>query len=428
MNRGLEFEVDWEIEQGEVETEAVTFASLGIETREGRLTRVEDLLSQTTRKVIRVSAYPLAVWLSSNWWRLRWEGPGDGHDWEMSHNVAAAGSGYVWPDLEIVSSGDIIRLKSRESQESTVGSIAYLGNIESHLPARDFVAAIDEFVETVIARLVDTGHRETPLRELWSLVKEERQDPDSSEYRKLEALLGFDAEEGPSDRIERLIEAGRHLGSDAIAEVAASDSEVVDWDALEDQLQQSDRVTIGEFDALRRLARQAAVGRYAWQRGESAARQVRRAVGASDGPIDDTMLEDWLSLPGDILQRHPTSDSSFAAGYREASDSSEMRILFRSSYHEGRRFEVARLIGEHLVTAPEADHMMPATRAKTVRQSTQRAFAAEFLLPLADLKDSVGDQPIDEDLIEEVAREFEVSPLMVSTRLLNKDIIDRQML
>jgi len=37
------------------------------------ITEVEDRHAKTVRKSIRASAYLLASWLVSNWWRLRWE-------------------------------------------------------------------------------------------------------------------------------------------------------------------------------------------------------------------------------------------------------------------------------------------------------------------------------------------------------------------
>lgn len=37
------------------------------------LTRNEDIWSQTVRDSVLASAYPLAVWIASSWWRLLYE-------------------------------------------------------------------------------------------------------------------------------------------------------------------------------------------------------------------------------------------------------------------------------------------------------------------------------------------------------------------
>ncbi|QDG52083.1 ImmA/IrrE family metallo-endopeptidase [Persicimonas caeni] len=305
----------------------------------------------------------------------------------------------------------------------------YLGNVDASLPADDFVAALDSFIDSVIARLRDRGLEKTPLQELWALVRKERREPSTSEFRRLEALLGFDAEEGPHSRIEALIEAGKRLGSEAIAEVAAISKEVPDLSDIEEALQEADRVAVQDCASLRKHVAGTAGYRYSWQRGEEAGRIVRSVIGQANGPLDDSILEDWLSLPTNVLQQDPTTsrDFPFAAALRGSADSDEMRVLFRSSFHSGRRFEIARLVGDHLVSAPRDDRMMPATQAKTARQSTQRAFAAELLLPWSDLIGQIGDNPDDEERIEDIAFKYQVSPLVVRTRLVSKGISEHSL-
>jgi hypothetical protein len=57
----------------------------------------------------------------------------------------------------------------------------------------------------------------------------------------------------------------------------------------------------------------------------------------------------------------------------------DSRIVLWSFRQTGRRFNLARLIGDRLIDASGALH--PATRASTYRQKAQRAFAAELLSP-----------------------------------------------
>ncbi len=426
MNQHLEFNLSWEqLNTGE-DAERATYASLALLADGQTVTRVEDQLAKTTRSVVRVAAYPLALWFASNWWRLRWEGPrkrGGDHDWVMSHRLSAAGGGYVWPDLEIVSHGEYVSLCSQETSSNNVDSITYLGNVDVSLPADEFVAALDGFIDSVIARLRVREVEETPLQELWTLVRKERTEPSISEFRRLEALLGFDAEEGPHLQIEALIEAGKRLGREAVAEVAATSTEVPDLGAIEEALREADRVAVQNCASLREYVAGTSDYRYSWQRGEEAGRIVRNEIGRPQGPLDDSILEEWLSLPANVLQDpSATRNVPFAAALRENADSEEMRVLFRSSFHSGRRFEIARLLGDHLVSAPRGDRMMPATQAKTARQSTQRAFAAELLLPWKDLVEQIGDDPDDDERIEDIAVEYQVSPLLVRTRLVSKGL------
>ena len=68
-------------------------------------TRNLDDWSQSVKRSTRVSAYPLAAWLASSWWRLRYEplpvGNRANSSWRMkvAHEVAASGYGYLWPQI-----------------------------------------------------------------------------------------------------------------------------------------------------------------------------------------------------------------------------------------------------------------------------------------------------------------------------------------
>ena len=426
MNPPLHFNLNWEPGGSGTKEERLTHASLGIVADGKAITRVEDLLARTTRPVIRVSAYPLAVWLASNWWRLRWEVPTQEvrDDWSMVHQVAAAGGGYVWPDLKIVSHGDYINLYSHETSSIGGESIAYLGEMNYSLSAEDFVDAVDDFIETVLARLVNCGLDDTVLHKLWALIQEERRDSAVREYRRLEALLGFDSEKGPPSQIDALIEMGARLGAEAVAEVAASSAGASELEETEEALQQADQMVIADFASLRANLMPNDAFRYPWQYGQAAACRIRQAIGHPEGPLEDAMLEEWLSLSENVLAGKPDRNMPFAAALRDGADAGEIRVLFRSNWPSGRRFEVARLLGDHLVSAPIEDRLMPATNAKTARQSTQRAFAAEFLLPLDDLRAHIGPVPEDEDRIEDIASEYGVSPLLVRRRLEDNGLLN----
>ena len=86
----------------------IAHTSAGLQIRFGDqiATRFEDEWSQSVQQRIRVSAYPLALWFASSWWRLRWEpdwtrgemGAADSA-WRMSHELPAAGHGFIWPRL-----------------------------------------------------------------------------------------------------------------------------------------------------------------------------------------------------------------------------------------------------------------------------------------------------------------------------------------
>ena len=72
------------------------------------LTRNQDIWAETVRDNVFVSAYPLAMWFASSWWRLNHEPlptQQPGHDWRMVHELSAANHGFVWPRIVFVPDG-----------------------------------------------------------------------------------------------------------------------------------------------------------------------------------------------------------------------------------------------------------------------------------------------------------------------------------
>lgn len=98
------------------------------------------------------------------------------------------------------------------------------------------------------------------------------------------------------------------------------------------------------------------------------------------------------------------------------------RVALRSKWETGRRFDLARLIGDRLFA--NGDQILPATRAYSYRQKMQRAFAAELLSPFTALDDMLnGDYS--EEMQLEAAERFNVSPMTVQSLLANKGRIAR---
>ena len=93
------------------------------------------------------------------------------------------------------------------------------------------------------------------------------------------------------------------------------------------------------------------------------------------------------------------------------------RIVLRSKWQAGRRFEAAGLLGDALVV-DAGERLRPATTAATYRQKMQRAFAAEFLCPIESLMDYLNADFSDEAQ-QQAAQRFKVSPLAVASQLAN---------
>ena len=64
-----------------------TLGQLELRSGDRTLTFLEDRLARTNRHYANLSAYDLAIWLASNWWRLRWEPERQGSPWRMAHSL-----------------------------------------------------------------------------------------------------------------------------------------------------------------------------------------------------------------------------------------------------------------------------------------------------------------------------------------------------
>ena len=99
------------------------------------------------------------------------------------------------------------------------------------------------------------------------------------------------------------------------------------------------------------------------------------------------------------------------------------RVALRSHYPTGRRFELARLLGDRIASGLD-EPIIPATRSHTYRQKLQRAFAAELLCPFEALEAFL-DGDYSEQAREDAGQHFSVSERTVWTLLVNNGRLER---
>jgi hypothetical protein len=108
-------------------------------------------------------------------------------------------------------------------------------------------------------------------------------------------------------------------------------------------------------------------------------------------------------MPVVITPSAVPSQLSFALDESET----QSRIILRAKSETGRRFTLARVLGDRL-TAGGAGRLFPATRAHTYRQKLQRSFAAELLCPFDALVQFL-DNDLSEEARDDAAAYFAVS-------------------
>jgi hypothetical protein len=422
----LAIEADWErLESGPPE-ERAAFGAIGVRYRDVWLTEAEDTFVGRVRQKVPLSGYRLAEWMAWNWWRLRWEPRRRSADWALVHKMGTIGGGYVWPNVTIVSDGERVLLNAEPTNARAAEPIRYLGQFAAVARAAEFESAVDTFIERVKERVVTAKTVGSNLELVWQELLQERGDPEVSRRRKVQAMLGLDADEESDVVVERLIRDSEDLGENAIEELAAEtksgtaplsskDIEKI-AQALGSHANPKDMVVL---EAKRRRALPQDVT--AWKRGVAAAVELREQEKLGAAPVSNHRLCELAGVVAGTL----TGGQKKTAALSFKLDSGETRgaIVLRSRYETGRRFGLARLIGDSL-TATSKGRLLPATSTYTYRQKLQRAFAGEFLCPFDTLINKLSGDYSDE-AIEEAAEYFNVSTLTVRTLLMNHNVIEK---
>ena len=392
------------------------------------VTELEDRAGDIprTRRSVRVSMMRMARWLAGNWWRLRWE-PEErqaGLDWQMSHNLAATGGGYLWPSLTFSSDGETVLAVAKSGDPNGTEPIRYLQDYAGVIPAADFEDVIDDIVTSVIDRIPADIKRNTDLIDLWAEVSRERAEPELNDVRKLEAGMGYDPGEAPTTLVAGLLGQRKIYGADAIQElaVASKDDAIDHLESLGAEVRDRGQSTqLPNCDSIREQCRvQTNAMDAPWRRGEQAARIARHVWGLQSGPIQTTTLMD---LFGVSLYEQPQYDLPLSAGLRDPEGG--LSIALHQGYLTGRRFTLARLVADQLAT-PTEENLLPATSSRTSRQKFQRAFARELLCPTDALLEFLGPGTPNDDDIDDAAAHFQVSDRVVAFALVNNGVIQRE--
>jgi Zn-dependent peptidase ImmA (M78 family) len=276
-----------------------------------------------------------------------------------------------------------------------------------------------------LGRLSENSLEVTNLRTIWESVLTERKTPNIARARKLEALSGHEPDEADPDVVKQLIEDSAALGADAVDEIAADQSKngtILTAQDIRDiasasgyEVNPQNVVRLASGSGLPRLGEVPA-----WRLGAAAATALREQERLGRSPVSNQKLADLAGTGVNVLsEKKSAKNISFAIdeGVRNG------RIVLRSKWETGRRFELARILGDR-TARQRSSQLFPATRSYTYRQKLQRSFAAEFLSPFEAVDEMLaGDYSMENQ--QEVAEHFDVSPMTIRTLLVNHKRIER---
>lgn len=419
--------------------QAVTCARMQISLKGNCITEHEDNFSHTVREDVLISAYPLALWFATNWWRILYEPrPSNGEvntEWRISHEMPSANEGYLWPVLVFESEGPSIAMTVPKRAGSKDDSLRYLNTQEHPVYAwrNGLETSLRKFIDETVSRLEAMNVKDTELAKLWDEVQDECRSPGESAYRILEACLGYDPDEAPHDLVEQLRELERLAGFDTILELVPSlygsqGQSTIDLQVLASSAFSSS----GLFGkpSIPKLAERPNLSALMapWRQASRAASELRQKLSIGLGKLSTETLCDLLglsSVPLD-LDEGPFGDLPVSIGVRH--DDGNTRYFLRSLKRSDQsvmqksiRFQLARLVGDELIRESTNQGWLACTESRTWRQAFQRAFAAELLCPhdlILEKCRSLAAHLADE-VIEDVASEYEVSEMVVMNHILN---------
>ena len=424
----FEFRCEWLVSGNDAPEYRQTMAMLELHVDKMNLMKNQDIWSKTIRESVLVSAYPLAMWLSSSWWRLIWEplpkGPSPSVDWRMAHELGAADHGFVWPQIIFASDGEAMQVWALPMDEGEDQSVRYLNGIDSpaYIKLSDFKRGVEDFITVVIDRLSASSCSNTELSELWKIIQEERSNPEDVKYRRIEAEMGYEPDECPDELMNKAMELDKKMGTAALSELAPIYGKSASQAPLKaiDEIAESPGL-IGE-PLVRPISNDAFTqSGLPWQRAVVAAGELRQKLGNPDHMIDNARLNELLGLrPQDVDSWSPSKRNDAAIAVPQ--NRNQFKFIPRKKHPIAKRFELARLLGDYILIEQQNGQWLTSTDLSTSRQKFQRAFAAEFLCPIIKLREFLQDD-YSESAIEDAADHFQVSQRTVESMLVNNRLL-----
>jgi hypothetical protein len=423
----LKFIYNWLASGNDAPELRQTMAMLEMHVGNVNLMKNQDVWSKTIREPVLVSAYPLAMWLTSVWWRLIYE-PLPAHgvlpsvDWRMAHEIGAANHGFVWPRIIFASDHEVMQVWAVPLDVNENQSVRYLNGLE--MPAAimlsDFQIGVDDFIAAVLDRLNALGCQGTELSNLRQLLQEERGDPESVKYRRLEAEMGYDPDECPEELMKKALMLDKKIGTVALSELAPVYGKSTTQKPLVTIEEIADSPGLIGVVHAPRIADGMVPQGAPWQRAVAAAGALRRELGNQHGLMDNAKLCELLGLnASEVEQWAPVKRNDVAIAVPNYGN--HYKFIPRKKHPIAKRFELARFLGDYLLTE-HTGQWIASTDLSTTRQKHQRAFAAEFLCPIATLRDFL-QEDYSETAIEDAADYFQVSSKTVESMLVNNGLL-----
>lgn len=412
----LRLDFDWEEAQGACGPELrASWARFQLNVDSVPVTRAFHPESKTVRDYVYLPLYPLAEWIAVHWWRLFYD--------SKPHNVRLAREGFCLPDLEFLPLGETIQLVWHQTAAND-WPVRFMESGAAILDRDATGTELSRMLEAVIERLALDGISDTLLSQEWLQIQ--KADAEEKEFCRAAAALGLDPLEVTREQENDILEAHDRLGEspsleDEFFHAASLDRVATQLRQLEkakEQLHATENVSHLPAITLEPLdIRQAP-----WDRGYLMARELRNHLGIQNkvfrgfGDLAQTISSNGGPSVIDV----DAADLFDALTLRERNGGTAFALASSKGREVARIFAFCRALGELVEgTQSTGSEFRLVTASQTERQKRNRAFAAEFLAPAELLKARLPSEIVSPELVDDLAEEFTVSPLLIEHQLDN---------
>lgn len=379
------------------------------------------LCGTTSTDYIVIPLCSLANGLAHDWWTIF-----GGRDADIS--LTRYRNGYVFPDIRLAFDGAAFEMSAHQRIYRNPDLRFWAGQAEvlARAQAEDHLSSL---IADVLDRLESRGVPNTGLASRWARVQASRDDPEEAEFCEAAGALGLDPYSIDGERAHAIEEASHRFSGEPLTEFLAGarltdQRKLVDWiDGVERRPLEASHVAglRAAAEEARKLA-PAKDNEKSWALGYRRARALRRALGLPDGRRFGSF---------EVLARHLGASESFELapsvdGIRLLRNDQRGEVCLHMRGHgrdveavAGHLFTFARGVGD-VACFPTPQRSPVNDLHSAYRQAAGRAFAAEFLAPLNELKDMMAGG---RDTVS-IAEEFAVSTTVVERQIENEKRIE----
>lgn len=439
----LKFHIEWEDPKGAKGDElAATWASFRIMVGDVCVTRLSSLASSNSiRGSVQMPVYPLAEWLTFNWWHLHAEMQGASDrfgaegvkGFRKRHNLRAAQEGFSLPDLLIFPVSPSQMKLEWQAGHLPFQEVSFIESGKAYCDTNQVIEELERFINAVIDRLSDRGVEGTVLQKEWESIQSV--DPEEREYCLVAAGLGLDPYSTDDNVQEQLIEAAEKIGTGVLRDeffavadgrsILQQTNELVgifeEIDSISPHLQGLSSIKDNLSKSIHRHDVQP------WKMGYAFARGLRQQMNGHGKDVfgSHSDILKALGLPengadGLIVQRDFNIPIHGAVIVN--SEDTPVIALKKGEHSDQQKFNFCRGLYEFLISAKGTKRVI--TYARTETQKESRAFAAELLVPSELLKAEVAYPVLYEEDVDKIAYKYGVSSYVIRHQITNHRIAE----